>query len=305
MTLVSGDKVLRAAQKRNYAVGAFNVNNLEMIQGIMAAAENMKAPVILQTSEGAIAYAGLHNLSLLIKEAARHSKIPVVLHLDHGRDLKLIKQCIDAGYTSVMYDGSHLPFAENVSNTSQVVKWAHAKGVSVEAELGTIGGVEDKVSARHIALTDPAAAVEFVKNTGCDSLAIAIGTSHGAYKFAGEARLDVGRLRVIRELVDVPLVLHGASSVPQWLVEKAEKLGAKLGSPEGVPEDQVQRAISHGICKINTDTDLRLAFNAGIREFLSQHPEDFDPRHVISAGKESMRTIVEHRMEVFGSKGKM
>ncbi len=304
MTLVSGDAVLRKAQKGKYAVGAFNVNNLEILQGIMTAAEKLRAPVILQTSEGAIAYAGLHNLKLLIEEAARHSTIPIVLHLDHGRDLKLVKQCIDLGYTSIMYDGSHLSFEDNVANTKKVVSWAHAKGASVEAELGTIGGAEDKVSARHILLTDPPIAKKFVQLTKCDSLAIAIGTSHGAYKFSGSAKLDIGRLQVIRELVSAPLVLHGASAVPSWLVKKAESLGAQLGSPEGVPEDQVQRAIEHGICKINTDTDLRLAFTTGVREYLAQHRDDIDSRHVLAAGRALLEQVVEHRIRLFGSTGK-
>ena len=304
MTLVTGDKVLRAAQKGKYAVGAFNVNNLEILQAIVAAAEKLRSPIILQTSEGAIAYAGLHNLRLLIAEAAKHASVPIVLHLDHGRDLKLVKQCIDIGYTSIMYDGSHLPFAENVANTAKVVEWAREKGASVEAELGTIGGAEDKVSSRQILLTDPTAAVQFVKQTNCDSLAIAIGTSHGAYKFAGEAKLDLGRLQVIRELVKIPLVLHGASSVPSWLVDKVQKFGGKLAGTEGVPEDQLTRAIGFGICKINTDTDLRLAFVAGMREFLITHPDDVDPRHIFTAGKEELQHVVEHRIQLFGSAGK-
>jgi fructose-bisphosphate aldolase class II len=304
MTLVTTDVLLRKAQQGQYAVGAFNVNNLEILQAIVAAAEKQKAPAILQTSEGAIKYAGLHNLVLLVRHAAKESKMPFALHLDHGRDLELIKQCIELGYTSIMYDGSHLPFEENIRNTAQVVKWAHAKGISVEAELGTIGGAEDLVSARNIIYTDPAAAVTFVKKTGCDSLAIAIGTSHGAYKFSGAAKLDIGRLRVIRELITIPLVLHGASSVPQWLLDKARAFGASLDNAEGVPEEQLVRAIKHGICKINTDTDLRLAFDAGIREFLVKHTDDFDPRHILGAARDAIQKIVEHRMELFGSKGK-
>jgi fructose-bisphosphate aldolase class II len=304
MTLVTGATLLADAQKRGYAVGAFNVNNLEILQAIVRAAEQQKSPAILQTSEGAIQYAGLHSLFLLVREAATESKMPFALHLDHGRDLTLVKKCIDVGYTSIMYDGSHLPFEENIKNTKQVVEWAHKKGISVEAELGTIGGAEDLVSARHIIYTDPSAAAEFVKKTCCDSLAVAIGTSHGAYKFSGTASLDIGRLQVIRETVGIPLVLHGASAVPHWLVQKAQKFGAKFGAPEGVPEEQVVRAIKHGVCKINTDTDLRLAFTAGLREFIAAHPEEFDPRHLLGAARDQMQKVVEHRMELFGSKGK-
>ena len=304
MTLVTGAKLLALAQKGHYAVGAFNVNNLEILQAIVSAAEAQKAPAILQTSEGAIQYAGLEQLHCLIANAARNSNMPFALHLDHGKDLKLIKKCIDIGYTSIMYDGSHLPLAENIANTQKVVAWAEEKGVSVEAELGTIGGAEDNVSSRTIVYTDPAVAVQFVNETKCDSLAIAIGTSHGAYKFNGAAKLDIGRLQVIREVVSVPLVLHGASSLPDWLIKKATDFGAKLGTAEGVPELQLQRAIHYGICKINTDTDLRLAFVTGMREYLHEHPDDIDPRRVLTAGKALLQQVVEHRMELFGSKGK-
>lgn len=304
MTLVPGAKLLAAAQKGTYAVGAFNVNNLEILQSIIAAAEQQKAPAILQTSEGAISYAGLEQLHSMITLAAKKSKIPFALHLDHGKDLTLIKNCINIGYTSIMYDGSHYSFEENIATTKKVVSWAHKKGVSVEAELGTIGGAEDNVSSRNIVYTDPAAAKEFVAKTKCDSLAIAIGTSHGAYKFASTPKLDLGRLRVIKDLVKIPLVLHGASSVPSFLVKRATDHGAQLGNPEGVPEAQLVRAISHGICKINTDTDVRLAFVTGVREYLHAHPEDFDPRHILSAAKTVMQQVVAHRMELFGSKGK-
>ena len=304
MTLVTGSKLLKAAQRGKYAVGAFNVNNMEIMQSIIRAAEKQKSPVIVQTSEGAIKYAGLHDLHLLLIHAAKHSKVPIALNVDHGRDLKLIKECIKLGYTAVMYDGSHLKFEENVANTKKVVKWAHARGVSVEAELGTIGGAEDLVSAREIIYTEPDKAAEFVKKTKCDYLAIAIGTSHGAYKFAGKAKLDIGRLQVIQKLVKVPLVLHGASGVPKWIVEKATKYGACLGNPEGVPDDQIKRAIRYGICKINTDTDLRLAFDAAVREFIATQCGDFDPRHILGPARDLMQKVVEHRMEVFGSKGK-
>lgn len=304
MTLVSGAKLVSAAQKGTYAVGAFNVNNLEILQAIVSAAEQQRAPAILQTSEGAIRYAGLAQLHAMISIAAKASKMPFALHLDHGQDLTLIKKCIDIGYTSIMYDGSHLPFDENVANTKKVVAWAHKKGASVEAELGTIGGAEDNVASRKIIYTEPSVAKEFVAKTNCDSLAIAIGTSHGAYKFASTPKLDMGRLRVIKDLVKIPLVLHGASSVPEFLVRRATERGAHLGQPEGVPEDQLVRAISNGICKINTDTDVRLAFLVGVREYLHAHPEDIDPRHVLTAAKTVVQEVVAHRMDLFGSKGK-
>ena len=304
MSLSNPAKLLRSAQKGRYAIGAFNVNNLEILQAVVSVAKKLNAPVIVQTSEGAIAYAGLQNLFLLVREAATKSNIPIVLHLDHGRDLALVKRCIELGYTSVMYDGSHLPFAQNVKNTKKVVAWARRKKAFVEAELGTIGGAEDKVEARQIIYTEPDAAARFVRQTGCNSLAVAIGTSHGAYKFAGIAKLDIGRLQVIRELVDVPLVLHGASGVPRWLADKARQYGACLGEPEGVPDEQLNRAIIHGICKVNTDTDLRLAFDAGLREYLATNCSALDPRQILSHARELMQKVAEQRIELFGSKGK-
>jgi len=297
-------QVLAKAQKGGYAVGAFNVNNLEILQAITRAAAKMKSPVILQTSEGSIAYAGMNYLRCMAMQAAQEHKIPIVLHLDHGRDLSVIKQAIANGYTSVMVDGSHLPFAQNVELTKKVVRWAHAKRVSVEGELGTIGGAEDTVSSKKIQLTDPGAAQDFVEQTGIDALAIAIGTSHGAYKFAGMPMLDIRRLQAIQKQVSVPLVLHGASEVPQWLVNTAERYGARIGRAEGVPDGQITEAIKNGICKINTDTDLRLAFDAGVREVIATSPEDFDPRHILGRARELMQEVVEHRIALFGSGGK-
>ena len=297
-------QVLSQAQKERYAVGAFNVNNLEILQAVVGAAAKLKSPVILQTSEGAIAYAGMNYLRCMVDQAARENRIPIVLHLDHGRDLAIIRQAIKNGYTSIMIDGSHLPFEENIAVTKKVVGWAHAKGVSVEGELGTIGGAEEKIVARKILYTDPDAAEEFVERTGVDALAVAIGTAHGAYKFSGEAKLDIKRLKQIKGCVKTPLVLHGASGVPDWLVRTAEQYGAKLGKPEGVPDDQTRDAIRNGICKINTDTDLRLAFDAGVREFLATAPEDFDPRHILGRAREIMQSVVEHRIKLFGSAGR-
>jgi len=297
-------QVLAQARKEAYAVGAFNVNNLEILQAVVKAAARLKSPVILQTSEGAIEYAGMRYLKALVHEAAAEHRIPMVFHLDHGRDLAIVRQCIKSGYTSVMIDGSHLPLDENIKVTKKVVQWAHAKGVSVEGELGTIGGAEEKIVARKIIYTDPEAAHDFVEETDVDALAVAIGTSHGAYKFSGMASLDIKRLQKIKEVTKIPLVLHGASGVPNWLVKTAEEYGAKLGRPEGVPDDQITQAIKHGICKINTDTDLRLAFDAGVREVIAMAPEDFDPRHILGRARDLMQEVVEHRLKLFGSAGR-
>lgn len=291
--------ILKKAQKGKYAVGAFNINNLEIAQAIINAAKEKKSPVILQTSEGAIEYAGMEYLKAIAEVAAKKSKVPVCLHLDHGRDLKTIKKCIKAGWTGIMYDGSHLKFKENIRNTKKVVKWA--KGVGVEGELGTIGGAEEKIVARKIIYTDPEQAVEFVEKTGVSALAVAIGTSHGAYKFSGKAQLDLHLLTMIKERVKIPLVLHGASGVPGWLITQAAKYGAELGKPEGVPDDQIRKAVERGICKVNTDTDLRLAFDAAVRKVLKEKPSEFDPRHILGPARDLMQTVAEHRIDVFGS----
>ncbi len=301
--LVTLKNILKKANKENYAVGSFNVNNMEIVQAIINAAVAQKSPVILQTSEGALSYAGVDYLKCLAYTAAQQ-KVPVTLHVDHGRDLDLIRKCIKAGWTGIMYDGSHLPFEENVKNTKKVVQWAHKKGIGVEGELGTIGGAEEKIISRHIIYTDPEAAVEFVKKTGVDALAVAIGTSHGAYKFEGSARLDIHLLKVLKEKLQMPLVLHGASGVPAWLVTQAARFGAQLGKPEGVPDDQIKMAVQAGINKINTDTDLRLAFDAAVRKFLAEKPEDFDPRHILAPARDTIQQVVEHRMQLFGSSGK-
>lgn len=303
--LVTLKQVLSKANNKNYAVGAFNINNLEIMQAVVNAAVKLKSPVILQTTEGAIKYAGIKYLKAMVKVAVDESKIPIVLHLDHGRDMEIIKQAIKLGYTGIMYDGSHLSFNKNIENTRKVVKLAHKRGISVEAELGTIGGAEEKIRARKIIYTDPDKAKEFVKKTGVNALAISIGTSHGAYKFKGTPKLDINRLREIKQLLKIPLVLHGASTVPRQLVKIAEKYGAKLGKPQGVPESQLISAIKNGIDKVNTDTDLRIAFDAAVRRFLKERPEDFDPRHVIGSSRELIQKVVEHKIEfVLGSRGK-
>jgi len=297
-------ELLHKAQRGKYAVGHFNVNNLEIVQGVVAAAQRLKSPVVLATSEGAIGYAGMKYLYAIAQIAAQESKIPIALHLDHGGDMNVVRSAIRLGYSSVMIDASHEEFEKNVTLTRKIVKLAHARGVSVEAELGTIGGVEDTVSARHILYTDSRLAKEFVERTGCDSLAIAIGTSHGAYKFAGRTVLDLKRLQLIRARVKVPLVLHGASGVSRSVVMMAQRYGAKLKGVQGVADGQIRQAIRAGICKINTDTDLRLAFDAGLRKVVQTKPDDFDPRHMLAPAREMIQKVVEQRIRLFGSGGK-
>jgi fructose-bisphosphate aldolase, class II len=299
--------ILEKARKGRYAVGHFNINNMEIVQAIVNAAEKLKSPVILSTSEGAIKYAGLeylYNISLIAAKLAKKSKVPVALHLDHGRDMKVIRDCIKIGYSSVMIDASHKDFETNVKLTKKVVQLAHKKGISVEAELGTIGGVEDNVSAKQIIYTDPENAKEFVRRTGCDFLAVAIGTSHGAYKFSGNAKLQHNILAKIKRKVKIPLVLHGASGVPKKYVNLAEKYGAKFGNMKGVPNQQLSKAIKGGICKVNTDTDIRIAFDAGIRTVIKQKPKEFDPRHILGSARDLMQKVVEERIMLLGSANK-
>jgi fructose-bisphosphate aldolase, class II len=297
-------KILMKAHKKNYAVAHFNINNMEIVQGVVNAANKMKAPIILATSEGAIKYAGMEYLYCLAKTAASQCKFPVAFHLDHGKDLKTIKKAIKMGYSSVMVDMSHENFEKNIRITKKVVKWAHKRGVSVEAELGTIGGTEDLVSAKKIIYTDPEKAKEFVERTGCDFLAIAIGTSHGAYKFKGSSKLRTELLKEIKKKTKVPLVLHGASGVPRNIVNLAEKYGADLSGVKGVPDSQIKLAIKNGINKINTDTDLRISFDAAIRKFIKSKPKDFDPRHILSPARELIQKVAEQRIKLFGSSKK-
>jgi fructose-bisphosphate aldolase class II len=294
------------AYQEGYAVGAFNVNNMEIIQGIMEAGAAEKAPLILQVSAGARKYAGQNYIVKLIEAALLETDLPVVLHLDHGPDFPLCKDCIDGGFTSVMIDGSHLPYEENIAVTRQVVAYAHPKGVWVEAELGRIEGVEDDVAAEKSVYTDPDQAVDFVRRTGCDSLAVAIGTSHGAYKFKGDAKLDFPRLEdITRKLPGYPLVLHGASSVPQEFVDMANAYGGKVGGARGVPEELLRKAARYGVCKINIDTDIRLALTASIRKFFTEHPEEFDPRSYLRPARTAVREMVQRKIrEVLGCSGK-
>jgi fructose-bisphosphate aldolase class II len=303
--LVTNKDLLLLARKKAYAVGAFNINNLETVLAVAEAAAEEKSPAIVAVTPSAIKYGGLAYLSKLVKTAAESAPVPLSLHLDHGEDFETCAKCVGGGFTSVMIDGSHLKFEENIALTKRVVEVAHAKGVSVEAELGRLAGVEEKtVEEREAILTDPDSAKVFVEKTGVDALAIAVGTSHGAYKFKGEAKLDFERLKLISQKISIPLVLHGASSVPQWIVEKASKYGAELAGAKGIPEEHIKKAIALGIAKINIDTDLRLAFTATVREVLTISPKEFDPRKILGPAKEAMKEVVKGKMRLFGSSGK-
>ncbi len=309
--LTNNKKILAAADKGGYAVGAFNVNNLEILQAVIEAAVEERSPVIVQTSEGAIEYAGMDYLLALMRTAAK-APVPVSMHVDHGKDLKLIQRAIAAGYTSVMFDGSTLPFEENVAKTRQVVAWARKKGVSVEAEIGAIKGVEDlvSVSEKEAFFTDPAEAVKFARMTGCDALAISIGTAHGAFKSKTAPELDIERLKKIDALVKVPLVLHGASGVsPELLAKTKEHCELledcdRLRGAVGISDADIRRAIEHGIRKINIDSDLRIAFTAGLRDALIANHRAIDPRILLAPSKKLMKEVVRHKMELFGSKGR-
>ncbi len=307
MPLKGPKEMFAAAYEGRYAIGAFNVNNMEIIQGIMQAASEEKSPVILQVSAGARKYAGQVYIMKLVEAALQEDpNVPVCVHLDHGPSFEMCRDCIDGGFTSVMIDGSHLPYEENVALTRQVVEYAHPRGVWVEAELGKLAGVEEHVSSATSVYTDPDQAVDFVERTGCDSLAIAIGTSHGAYKFKGEAKLDFDRLETIsNKLPRYPLVLHGASSVPQEFVELCNKYGGQVGGAKGVPEDMLRKAAGMGVCKINVDTDIRLALTASIRKFFVEDPSAFDPRAYLKPAREAVKNMVAHKIrEVMGSSGK-
>ncbi|MDP3388065.1 MAG: class II fructose-1,6-bisphosphate aldolase [Eubacteriales bacterium] len=299
MPLVTSAELFKKAYGK-YAVGAFNVNNMEIIQGIVEAAKEEQSPLILQVSAGARKYAKHIYLMKLVEAALEDTDLPICLHLDHGEDFEIAKSCIDGGFTSVMIDGSKLPFEENIALTKKVVEYAHANGVVVEAELGRLAGVEDdiKVSAKDSSYTDPDQAAEFVYKSGCDSLAIAIGTSHGAYKFKGDPSLDFARLETIAKLLPgFPLVLHGASTVLPEFVAKCNQFGGEIKGAQGVPEEMLFRTTTMGICKINIDTDLRLAMTASIREYMADHPGDFDPRQYLSPAREAIKNMVKHKIK--------
>jgi len=300
LSLVTTKEMFKKAYEGQYAVGAFNVNNMEIIQGIVDAAKEEQSPLILQVSAGARKYAKHIYLTKLVEAAVEDTGLPIALHLDHGDDFEICKSCIDGGFTSVMIDGSKHSFEENIALTKKVVEYAHAHGVVVEAELGKLAGVEDavKVAAKDATYTDPDQAAEFVQRTGCDSLAIAIGTSHGAYKFKGEPSLDYARLEKISNLLPgYPLVLHGASTVLPEFVEKCNQFGGHIPGAQGVPEDMLLRAGKFGVCKINIDTDLRLAMTASIREYFINHPGDFDPRQYLKPAREAIKNMVKHKMK--------
>ena len=299
MALVTTKDMFAKALTQDYAVGAFNVNNMEIIQGIVEAAKEEKAPLILQVSAGARKYAKPVYLVKLVEAAIEDTGLDIALHLDHGEDFDICKKCVDDGFTSVMIDGSKYPFEENIRLTKEVVEYAHSKGVSVEAELGKLAGIEDniKVDARNATFTVPEEAAEFVEKTGVDSLAVAIGTSHGAYKFKGTPYLDFERLEEIHKLIpDTPLVLHGASTVLPEFVEKCNEYGGNIPGAQGVPEDMIRTATKHGVCKVNIDTDLRLAMTAEIRKHFAEHPEDFDPRKYLGPARDAIKGMVQHKI---------
>ncbi len=299
MPLVTSTEMFKKAYEGKYAVGAFNVNNMEIIQGIVEAAKVEQAPLILQVSAGARKYASHIYLMKLVEAAVEDSGLPICLHLDHGEDFEICKACVDGGFTSVMIDGSKHSFEENIELTKRVVDYAHNKGVVVEAELGKLAGVEDavKVDAKDATYTDPDQAVEFVERTGVDSLAIAIGTSHGAYKFKGKPELDFARLEKISNMLpNFPLVLHGASTVIPSFVEECNKYGGKIDGAQGVPEDMLLKAGTFGVCKINIDTDLRLAMTASVRKYLMEHPGDFDPRQYLKPARQAIQDMVAHKI---------
>ena len=321
MPLVTSTEMFKKAYDGGYAIGAFNVNNMEIVQGITEACREEHAPVILQVSKGARAYANHTYLVKLVEAAvAECPEIPVVLHLDHGPDFETCKSCIDGGFTSVMIDASSKPFAENIEITKKVVEYAHDHGVVVEAELGTLAGVEDdvKVSAEDSSYTRPEEVEEFVSKTGCDSLAIAIGTSHGAYKFTAAqcTRNEKGILvppplrfdvleEVSKRLPGFPIVLHGSSSVPQNYVKMINDHGGKMPDAVGIPEEQLRKAATMSVCKINIDSDLRLAMTGTIRQFFDEHPDKFDPREYLKPARANIKELVRHKLvDVLGCNGK-
>ena len=304
--LVTTTDMFKKSMEEKFAIGAFNVNNMEIIQGIVDAAAESKSPVILQASSSAIKYARINYLMKMVEAAIEeHPEIPIAIHLDHGPDFETAKMCIDNGFTSVMIDGSKYDFEKNIELTKQVVEYAHSKGVVVEAELGKLAGIEDdvNVSASDAMYTDPDQAKEFVERTGCDSLAIAIGTSHGAYKFKGEAKLRFDILKEIKEKIpNTPIVLHGASTVIPKLVNMCNEYGGNIPGAKGVPDEILHEASISGVSKINVDTDLRLAMTAGIRKVFAEDPSAFDPRKYLTPARDLIKETVKHKMiDVFGS----
>ncbi len=310
MALVNTREMFKKAYEGGYAIGAFNVNNMEIVQGITEAAKELQAPLILQVSAGARKYANHTYLMKLVEAAIIETNLPIALHLDHGDSFDLCKSCIDGGFTSVMIDGSHGTFEENVAETKKVVEYAHARNVTVEAELGRLAGIEDavNVSAENASYTDPDQVLEFVTRTGCDSLAIAIGTSHGAYKFKPgtkpQLRFDILE-EVEKRLPGFPIVLHGASSVVQEFVRMINENGGNMPDAIGIPEEMLRQAARMAVCKINIDSDLRLAMTGSIRQHLAQHPDHFDPRQYLSPARAAIKGMVAHKIkDVLGCDGK-
>ena len=314
MALVTTKKMFEKAFEGGYAIGAFNINNMEIIQGVVTAAKAQNSAVILQVSKSALKYAHPKYLKAMVDAAIEETGLDIALHLDHGSDFEVCKDCIEYGFTSVMFDGSHLEYEENVAQTKKIVEYAHERGIVVEAELGKLAGVEDEVNvdAAHATYTDPDQAVDFVKRTGVDSLAIAIGTSHGAYKFKGEAKLDFDRLATITEKLEAagfhnyPIVLHGASSVDQRCVAMCNEYGGNIAGAKGIPAEMLRKASSMAVCKINMDTDLRLAMTAAVRKSFGDEPAAFDPRGYLGAGRALIQELVEDKIKnVIGSTDSM
>ena len=303
--LVTGNDILIPARAGKYGVAAFNTNNMEITQAIIHTAEKLRSPVIVQMSEGAIKYGG-QDLANIVKDIASRASVPVALHLDHGSSYASALNAIRMGFTSVMIDASHHTFDDNVAETKKVVEAAHAMGISVEAELGRLGGIEEHVvvDEKDAFLTDPQEAVTFVNATGVDYLAIAIGTSHGAYKGKGRPYIDQARIEEIGSLLAIPLVAHGSSGVPAEIVQRFRDSGGEIGDAAGIADDDLEKATQHGIAKVNVDTDLRLASTVGIREVLKANPKEFDPRKVFGPARDVMAQIIEHKLRVLGSVGK-
>lgn len=308
MPLVTSTEMFKKAYEGGYAIGAFNVNNMEIIQGVVEAAKIEQAPLILQVSSGARKYANTIYLKKMVEAAVEESGLPIVLHLDHGDTFELCKDCVDNGFTSVMIDASHHSFEENIKITRSVVEYAHDHGVVVEAELGRLAGIEDavNVSSADAMYTDPGQVEEFVTQTGVDSLAIAIGTSHGAFKFKGEPRLRFDILEEVgKRLPNFPIVLHGASSVPQYLVEQINEYGGNMPGAKGVPEEMLRKAATMAVCKINIDSDIRMAVTATIRKYFKENPSHFDPRQYLGPARSAVTEIVRHKLvNVLGCNGK-
>ena len=293
MALVNTKEMFKKAYEGGYSIGAFNISDLEQLQGVLEACKERNSAVIIQASKSAISYAGIDTLVELVKAASEEIGVDCALHLDHGPNFEMAKKCIDAGFTSVMIDGSHLDYEENVAITKQVVEYAHPKNVTVEAELGVLAGTEDDVTSDVHKYTEPDQAVDFVNRTGVDSLAIAIGTSHGAFKFKGEAKLRFDILEEIQsKLPNYPIVLHGASAVDQDAVATCNKFGGDIAGAKGVPVEMLRKASEMAVCKINMDTDLRLAMTAAIRKFMAENPKEFDPRKYLGAGRDAIKEVV-------------